>query len=79
MFPCPKMLILLFSGKSYVGARPLLGHDEHKYLYQVVALNEPLDLALLGENPSKAKMAEAIKGKVAGWGVWTARYNRTPA
>ena len=66
------------SGKSYIGAKPLVGHGEHRYLYQVIALNEPLDLALLGEKPSKAKIAEAIKGKVAGWGVWMGRYNRTP-
>ncbi len=69
----------MVSGKSYVGAKPVVGHGEHRYLYQVIALSEPLDLTLLGEKPSKAKMAEAIKGKVAGWGVWIARYNRTPA
>lgn len=61
-----------------MGAKPIIGHGEHRYLFQVIALNQPLDLALLGDTPSKAKMADAVVGKVAGWGCWVGRYNRTP-
>jgi phosphatidylethanolamine-binding protein (PEBP) family uncharacterized protein len=39
--------------------------------FQVVALSEPLDKALLKKQASRDEIAEAIRGKVLGWGMWT--------
>ncbi|MCJ1451336.1 hypothetical protein MMC28_001672 [Mycoblastus sanguinarius] len=61
---------------AYVGPKPLLGHGPHRYFYELVALGEPLDLGMLGEVPTKAKVAEAIEGKVVGWGVWVGSFER---
>lgn len=38
--------------------------------FQIVALSEPLDKQLIKSQPSKEQVAEAIKGKVLGWGLW---------
>ncbi|KAL6717292.1 hypothetical protein ACLMJK_005207 [Lecanora helva] len=63
-------------GVAYVGARPVLGHGPHRYFYQLVALKEPLDLTAFGGAPSKAQVAKAIEGKVAGWGAWVGVFER---
>ncbi|RJE27581.1 Phosphatidylethanolamine-binding protein [Aspergillus sclerotialis] len=42
----------------------------HRYFYEVVALKERLGLDSLGSRPSKEELAQAIVGKVAGWGAW---------
>ncbi|OJD29912.1 pebp-like protein [Diplodia corticola] len=64
-------------GKHYIGPRPLVGHGPHRYFYELVALSEPLDLQALGSKVGKSKIAEAIKGKVVGWGSWVGVYERT--
>lgn len=63
-------------GKHYAGPKPLLGHGPHRYFYQLIALNEPLDLVELGENVTKEQLAEAIVGKVVGWGIWIGSFER---
>ena len=63
-------------GKHYSGPKPLLGHGSHRYFYQLIALNEPLDLAKLGENVTKEQLAAAIVGKVVGWGMWVGSFER---
>ncbi|KAK0647530.1 hypothetical protein DIS24_g7689 [Lasiodiplodia hormozganensis] len=63
--------------RHYLGPRPLVGHGPHRYVYQLVALSEPLDLQSLGSQVTKTKIAEAIKGKVVGWGSWVGVYERT--
>ena len=63
-------------GKHYVGPKPLLGHGPHRYFYQLIALNEPLDLATLGEKVTKDQLAAAIMGKVVGWGNWVGSFER---
>lgn len=39
-------------------------------LFQVVALSEPLDRKMLESRATREQAAEAVKGKVLGWGVW---------
>ncbi|KAI9734269.1 MAG: hypothetical protein M1834_002373 [Cirrosporium novae-zelandiae] len=64
-------------GSHYIGPRPLLDHGPHRYIYEVIALKEPLDI-----KPSDAKsmtreqVADAIVGKVAGWGMWVGVFER---
>lgn len=44
----------------------------NKYIldfYQIVALSEPLDTQLLSSTASRDQIADAINGKVLGWGV----------
>lgn len=57
-------------GKKYSGPRPLLGHGPHRYFYQLIALDQPLEIKVLGPKATKTKIAEAIEGKVVGWGSW---------
>ncbi|KAI1247820.1 hypothetical protein MGN70_011713 [Eutypa lata] len=58
-------------GVPYVPPRPLLNHGPHRYFYQIVALSEPLDTQLLSSTASRDQIADAINGKVLGWGMWT--------
>jgi phosphatidylethanolamine-binding protein (PEBP) family uncharacterized protein len=57
-------------GRHYGGPKPPVGHGPHRYFYQLVALKEPLDTKTLSARPTKKELADAIVGKVAGWGVW---------
>jgi phosphatidylethanolamine-binding protein (PEBP) family uncharacterized protein len=54
----------------YIPPRPPVGHGPHRYFFELVALKEPLDLAVLSPLPAKEELSEVIKGKVAGWGLW---------
>ncbi|WYZ40066.1 hypothetical protein EsH8_IV_000407 [Colletotrichum jinshuiense] len=54
----------------YVPPRPLMNHGPHRYLFQVVALSEPLDKKMLEARATKEQVAEAVNGKVLGWGMW---------
>ncbi|TQN65551.1 UPF0098 protein [Colletotrichum shisoi] len=54
----------------YTPPRPLLNHGTHRYLFQVAALSEPLDRKMLESRATREQAAEAVKGKVLGWGVW---------
>ncbi|GLB02022.1 hypothetical protein AtubIFM57258_000435 [Aspergillus tubingensis] len=63
-------------GSSYIGASPPYGHGYHRYIFTIVALSEPLDIA----QPDKATVSvikEAMAGKVIGWGEWLGTYQRT--
>lgn len=46
--------------------------------FQVVALSEPLPKALLETKPqpTREQIAEEIRGKVLGWGLWVGQYER---
>ncbi|EFQ25022.1 hypothetical protein CGRA01v4_06677 [Colletotrichum graminicola] len=57
-------------GAVYAPPRPLMNHGAHRYFYQVVALSEALDKKMLENRAAKEQFAEAIKGKVLGWGMW---------
>ncbi|KAH9243871.1 hypothetical protein COL154_003618 [Colletotrichum chrysophilum] len=54
----------------YVAPRPLMNHGPHRYFFEVVALSEPLDKSMLEARATKEQVAEAINGKVLGWGLW---------
>ncbi|KAI1487460.1 PEBP-like protein [Biscogniauxia mediterranea] len=60
-------------GTPYIPPRPLLNHGPHRYFYIVVALGEELGAALEGcrvEEVTRDRVAEEIRGKVLGWGMW---------
>jgi phosphatidylethanolamine-binding protein (PEBP) family uncharacterized protein len=58
----------------YIPPRPVLGHGPHRYFFELVALNQKLDPDKISKIPTKEELAEAVKGKVCGWGIWTATY-----
>ncbi|KAI0010338.1 PEBP-like protein [Xylariaceae sp. FL0662B] len=57
-------------GGPYIPPRPLMNHGPHRYFFEVVALKEPLDPDLLSAAASRKQIADAIIGKVLGWGMW---------
>ena len=63
-------------GTNYAGPRPVIGHGAHRYYYQLIALNEPVDIGNLSAMATKKELAEEIVGKVAGWGLWIGIYER---
>ncbi|KAI1191275.1 PEBP-like protein [Nemania serpens] len=58
------------NGMPYIPPRPLMNHGPHRYFFMVVALNEELDSSLLTAETTRENVAEAIEGKVLGWGMW---------
>jgi hypothetical protein len=44
--------------------------------YEVIALGEPLDPKLLSSKATREQVADAIVGKVLGWGMWVGSYER---
>ena len=58
------------------GARPVLGHGMHRYMFQVVGLSESIDTKGLGKVPSKELLEKAVEGKIAAWGVWVGTFER---
>ena len=63
-------------GTVYLGPRPVLGHGEHRYMFDVVGLKEKIDRKALSEMPSKEELSKAIEGKVVGWGRWLGTFER---
>lgn len=61
-------------GWVYIPARPPRGHGPHRYFFELVALNEKLDLERLGKVPTKEGIVKEIEGKVVEWGRWDATY-----
>ncbi|KAK2050814.1 PEBP-like protein [Colletotrichum somersetense] len=60
----------------YVPPRPLMNHGAHRYVFQVVALNEALDKKMVEGRATRDQFVEAVKGKVLGWGMWTGSCER---
>ncbi|KAI0195330.1 phosphatidylethanolamine-binding protein [Xylaria flabelliformis] len=58
------------NGMPYIPPRPLMNHGPHRYFFMVVALNEELEPGLLTADTTREQIAEAIEGKVLGWGMW---------
>jgi len=58
----------------YIAARPLVDHGEHRYVYMVVGLSEPLHLPF--KAPLK-RIEAAMAGKIVAYGKWTGAYRRT--
>ncbi|KAI2630878.1 PEBP-like protein [Hypoxylon sp. NC1633] len=65
------------SGKIYIPPRPLMNHGPHRYFFEVVALSAPLDPSRLTAVTTREQIAEAIVGKVLGWGMWVGVAERT--
>ncbi|KAI0128447.1 phosphatidylethanolamine-binding protein [Xylariales sp. AK1849] len=63
-------------GVPYIPPRPLLNHGPHRYFFFVVALSEPLDSGLLASKATREQVADAIQGKVLGWGSWVGSCER---
>ncbi|KAJ7302928.1 phosphatidylethanolamine-binding protein [Mycena albidolilacea] len=63
-------------GVPYIPPRPLMNHGPHRYFYEVIALGEPLDPKLLNSKSTREQIADAIVGKVLGWGMWVGSYER---
>ena len=63
------------------GPKPVLGHGEHSYFFQLVALKANLDLKSKGTKPLAKKdlLHGALDdGKVAAWGEWVGVFERQP-
>ena len=58
------------------GPKPVLGHGQHRYMFQVVALKSSLEGEKLSGIPTRAELESAIRGKVVGWGMWVGTYER---
>lgn len=58
---------------EYLPPDPPPGHGPHRYLFQVYALGEPLDL---DGHPGRGKLLEAMRGRVIARGVLTGTYER---
>ncbi|OCL09898.1 PEBP-like protein [Glonium stellatum] len=63
-------------GSVYGGPKPPLGHGVHRYHYTLVALKEPLDTSKMSALATKKEIAEAIQGKMIGWGLWIGLFER---
>jgi phosphatidylethanolamine-binding protein (PEBP) family uncharacterized protein len=60
----------------YAGPRGLLGHGPHRYVYQLVALNEKLNVSKLRGKVTKSAVEKAIVGTVGGYGVWVGTWEK---
>ncbi|KAF7345415.1 Phosphatidylethanolamine-binding protein [Mycena venus] len=60
----------------YIPPRPLMNHGTHRYFYEVIALEEPIDPKLLSSKATREQIADAIVGKVLGWGMWVGSCER---
>ncbi|OAP62402.1 hypothetical protein AYL99_04605 [Fonsecaea erecta] len=57
-------------GTLYSGPRPPVGHGEHRYFFQVVALNDCLDTAKMKPVATRDDVLREMQGKICGWGEW---------
>ncbi|KAJ9605014.1 hypothetical protein H2200_010403 [Cladophialophora chaetospira] len=57
-------------GTLYSGPRPPVGHGEHRYFFQVVALKEHLDTKKMMAVATRDEVLKEMEGKLYGWGEW---------
>ncbi|KAE8453195.1 hypothetical protein EG329_011262 [Mollisiaceae sp. DMI_Dod_QoI] len=59
-------------GTVYSGPKPLKGHGEHRYFYEVIALSETIGIEGKGLSvpAKKDELVKGCEGKVLGWGEW---------
>jgi Raf kinase inhibitor-like YbhB/YbcL family protein len=60
-------------GKPYLGPAPVPGHGPHRYIFQLFALDQPLQA---GVKPSKKTVLRALQGRVLARGKLTGNYER---
>ena len=58
------------------GPKPVLGHGQHRYMFQVVGLSSSMEKEALSKVPTRAELEKAVEGKVVGWGMWVGTYER---
>ncbi|EAW14393.1 YbhB/YbcL family Raf kinase inhibitor-like protein [Aspergillus clavatus NRRL 1] len=63
------------TGNAYIGPAPPLGHGAHRYIFTIIALNEPLPFGQ-EDQVTKQKIKEAMTDKVIGWGQWVGLWER---
>ena len=63
-------------GASYIGPGPPLGHGSHRYVFTIIALNEPL-VFQRPEKTTKSDIKNAMVGKIIGWGQWIGTFERS--
>lgn len=61
-----------FGAMGYQGARPILGHGAHRYVFQLFALASPLGV----ERPNLAALLPALEGRVLATGHLIGTYQR---
>ncbi|EAW11746.1 YbhB/YbcL family Raf kinase inhibitor-like protein [Aspergillus clavatus NRRL 1] len=54
----------------YLPPRSLPGQGPHRYFYELIALNQPIDRSKLSDRATLEEIEAAIRGKVVGWGAW---------
>ncbi|KIW30511.1 uncharacterized protein PV07_06252 [Cladophialophora immunda] len=57
-------------GTLYSGPRPPVGHGEHRYFFQVVALKDSLDTKKMKPVATRDDVLREMQGKICGWGEW---------
>lgn len=62
-----------FQKSAWLPPDPPMGHGPHHYLFQVYALDRPLDLP---EAPGRGDLLDAMKGRVLAKGLLTGLYER---
>ena len=50
---------------SYLGPRPVCGHGERRYYYQVIALKEPMKLSGMSSSASMTELLRELDGKAS--------------
>jgi phosphatidylethanolamine-binding protein (PEBP) family uncharacterized protein len=61
-------------GTLYSGPRPPVGHGEHRYFFQVVALKDQLDVKKMKAVATRDEVLGEMQGKICGWGEWIGVY-----
>jgi phosphatidylethanolamine-binding protein (PEBP) family uncharacterized protein len=58
----------------YSGPRPPVGHGEHRYFFQVVALKKKLDVNKMKPVATRDDVVREMQGKICGFGEWIGIY-----
>ncbi|KIW72341.1 hypothetical protein PV04_00540 [Phialophora macrospora] len=61
-------------GTLYSGPRPPVGHGEHRYFFQIVALKDQLDVKKMKPVATRDEVLRQMQGKICGWGEWIGTY-----
>ena len=63
-----------YLGEGWLPPDPPRGHGEHRYVFQLFALDSAVDIG--GQSPGRSAMIEAMAGHVLAAGVLTGTYSR---
>ncbi|KIX95924.1 uncharacterized protein Z520_08179 [Fonsecaea multimorphosa CBS 102226] len=63
-------------GTLYSGPRPPVGHGEHRYFFQVIALTDSLDTHKMKPVATRDELLREMQGKICGWGEWIGIYEQ---